>query len=316
MFARSSDEAGNTGADRQTQSLQNQDDRTITAQDDQSSNVDRTTDVAGSRRKRAQSGCEFSAEEDNGSHAPEPADGALGGTSESHPEMEAPCSASVHEYLDSSFPAAQIQVERSSSSQSHSPSPLLSPYTHFLQTWTLSQALVLRGKPGTQSAMSPEKAIPQTPPKDIQSPPSVSSSTPELFSPVSPSPAASAELFSHICSSPRVEEGGLVLEATTEGILCSQQAVQEEPKAAQAPSISPSSKSPELKRTRVSENPAPEASAGVSHRTASVGLQVHTTPLIQCDKLGPRYSALVAVVHPCHLKEIKVRVQHLIVMVS
>lgn len=188
------------------------------------------------------------------------------------------CSASLREYLDRCFPAAQPD--------SHKPAPAappLSSQTHYLTTWTLSQALFLRDS--VQSASSTEK----TPPKHSQTPPTTSSSTPELFSPATPSPAPSAELFSHPCPTPRAEEGGVVLQATTDGVLCSQ---------VSTPETDSPIKSPSSKNARIS--------AKSPDRGATTGLQSPTTLLAQCDKPGKRYSVLVAVVHPCHLKEVKV----------
>uniref|UniRef100_A0A3Q3W6V1 Uncharacterized protein n=1 Tax=Mola mola TaxID=94237 RepID=A0A3Q3W6V1_MOLML len=126
------------------------------------------------------------------------------------------CSASVHDYLDICFPEAQPdKLEHPQSAV-----PRLSDQTQYLSTWTLSQALLLRGRGSIHSATSPEKAPPpQTSPKDAKTPPSVSSGTPELFSPVTPSLGASAELFSQPCPTPRVEEGGVVIEAITDGVL-------------------------------------------------------------------------------------------------
>lgn len=104
-----------------------------------------------------------------------------------------------------------------------------------------------------------------------------------------PSPAASAELFSHPCLTPRVEEGGVVLEATTDGVLCSQESTTN----AESPAVSPSSK-----KARISPQ-SPD-------RGANTRLHSPTTLLARCDRPGVRYSVLVAVVHPCHLKEVKV----------
>uniref|UniRef100_A0A3Q1BZN3 Shieldin complex subunit 2 C-terminal domain-containing protein n=1 Tax=Amphiprion ocellaris TaxID=80972 RepID=A0A3Q1BZN3_AMPOC len=225
------------------------------------------------------------------------------------------CSASVHEYLDSCFPTAQTGLEKPGlepeqkpkpdlelelepesgpgPGSDHQPSPAVPPLsiqTHYLTTWTLSQALILRGRHTVQSASSSEK----TPPKHSYTPPSVSSSTPELFSPATPSPGASAELFSHPCPSPRTEEGGVVLEATTDGIFCSQESrtVHDSP-----------IKSPRSKRARISEDSTTEA----PDSTTTTGLQSPTTLLARCDKAGVRYSILVAVVYPSHLKEVKVK---------
>uniref|UniRef100_A0A3P8SMB0 Shieldin complex subunit 2 n=1 Tax=Amphiprion percula TaxID=161767 RepID=A0A3P8SMB0_AMPPE len=225
------------------------------------------------------------------------------------------CSASVHEYLDSCFPTAQTGLEKPGlepeqkpkpdlelelepesgpgPGSDHQPSPAVPPLsiqTHYLTTWTLSQALILRGRHTVQSASSSEK----TPPKHSYTPPSVSSSTPELFSPATPSPGASAELFSHPCPSPRTEEGGVILEATTDGVLCSQESrtVHDSP-----------IKSPRSKRARISEDSTTEA----PDSTTTTGLQSPTTLLARCDKAGVRYSILVAVVYPSHLKEVQVK---------
>uniref|UniRef100_A0A3P8NII8 Shieldin complex subunit 2 C-terminal domain-containing protein n=1 Tax=Astatotilapia calliptera TaxID=8154 RepID=A0A3P8NII8_ASTCA len=194
-------------------------------------------------------------------------------------------SASVHEYLDRCFPAAQPDHRKPEQPPAAAP---LSSQTHYLTTWTLSQALILRRS--VQSASSLEK----TPPKHTQTPPSVSSSTPELFSPAMPSPAASAELFSHPCLTPRVEEGGVVLEATTDGVLCSQESTTNAESPAVSPAVSPSSK-----KARISPQ-SPD-------RGANTRLHSPTTLLARCDRPGVRYSVLVAVVHPCHLKEVKVK---------
>ncbi len=259
------------------------------------------------REEESGSGCKFNADkEDLRSDDRRPAERFLIRDEESNPGEEDQCSASVHEYLDSCFPAAQTEPEKPepepphcSKHQSSSAGPPLSAETQYLTTWTLSQALLLRGRYGIQSATSPEK----TPPKHTQTPPSVSSSTPELFSPVTPSPGASAELFSQPCPTPRAEEGGVIVEATTDGVLCSQEAEQQESTTTQHPP----SKSPDLKKARISENLRTEASVAPSDSTAATaGLQGPTTLLIRCDKRGVRYSVLVAVVHPCHLKEVKV----------
>lgn len=218
-------------------------------------------------------------------------------------DEEEQCSASVHEYLDTCFPAGQPEPEKPGSDPGpdkgpgpeppsqqlqSSAIPPLSSQTHFLCTWTLSQALVLGGRQGVQSASSPEK----TPPKHTQSPPPLSSSTPELFSPATPSPGGSAELFSHTCPT-RAEEGGVVLQATTDGVLFSQES---------STTHGSPMKSPTCKRARVSEDLRTEE----PECTTNAGVQSPTTTLDRCDRAGLRYSVLVVVVHPCHLKEVKV----------
>ncbi|KAM9847975.1 shieldin complex subunit 2 [Aulostomus maculatus] len=219
-------------------------------------------------------------------------------------EEEAQDVASVREYLDVCFPAAQLQQteptepEPPQCSEKLSPraSPTLSTHTQYLATWTLSHALNMRARCGIQSATSPEKTPPpQTPAKHVQTSSSISSSTPELFSSATPSPRASVELFSPPQATPRVEEGGVVLEVTADGMLCSQEVEQQESKKA---SESPTT-SPDFKKARTE--------ATVLDSNATTGLQGPTTLLVCCDKPGVRYQVLVAVVHPCHVKEIKVK---------
>ncbi|XP_034407352.1 shieldin complex subunit 2 isoform X2 [Cyclopterus lumpus] len=219
--------------------------------------------------------------------------------------QEDQCSASVHEYLDSCFPAAQPEPVKPEPEPPSAGGPPLSTQTQYLTTWTLSQVLILKGRSGVQSATIPEKTPPpQTPPKNTQTPPSASSSTPELFSPVTPSPGASTELSGRPCPTPRAQEGGVVVEATAHGVLCSQVSEQQE---ARTPQDS-SSKPPDFKKARISVKlRTEEAATGTTTTTTTAGLQGTTTLLIRCDKRGVRHSVLVAVVHPCHLKEVKVK---------
>ncbi|XP_062256319.1 shieldin complex subunit 2 isoform X2 [Platichthys flesus] len=253
------------------------DDRTNADQDQDSTEADRTKETSGGR---ARTNCHSNTDQ----RKPCSDDHAATSVSrddESDLEKEDGCSASVLEYLDVCFPAAQPDPPHRCT-----PQPVCTS-TQYLSTWTLSQALILRGRRSTQSASSP---APQTPPQHAQMPASVSSSTPELFSPEPSSPGASAELCSQICSSPKVEEGGVVLQVTADGLLCSQDAV--------SPVTSPT-----VKKARLSEDTGTEAA---SSRTTA-GHQGPTTPLVRCHRPGVRYSVLVAVVHPCHLKEVKVK---------
>ncbi|XP_026210216.1 shieldin complex subunit 2 isoform X2 [Anabas testudineus] len=271
--------------------------RTNTDRDDWCSEADRASGTSGGREVRAGLDSKFNTEVENlYSDGLRAAERPLGRDMESHPEHEDQCSASLRKYLDSCFPAAQPEPDAE-----HQLSPAVPPpstHTQYLTTWTLSQALVLKSRRGIHSATSPEKSTPpQTPPKHVQTPPSVSSSTPELFSPVTPSPGASAELFSQTYRTPRAEEGGVVLEATTDGVLCSQESTT----TADSPTGSPS-----FKKARISADFRTEVTES-SSITTNTGLQGPTTLLIRCDKLGLRYSVLVAVVYPCHLKEVKVK---------
>lgn len=217
-------------------------------------------------------------------------DGSGSGHLSRHPGEE-PSSGSVCEYLDSCFPAEHQTASAAKSAVSH-----LTEQTQYLSTWTLSQALMLRARRGTQR--SPEKALhSQTPPKDAQMPSSVSSSTPELFSPVPPSMEASGELFSQPFLSPRAEQGAVVIEATPDGVLCSQE-------AGQAPLTS--RPSPACKKARMAENVVGEVSKAPSDDRSLADVRRPTTLLGCCDSEGVAYTVLVAVVHPCHLKEVKV----------
>ncbi|XP_034465057.1 shieldin complex subunit 2 isoform X1 [Hippoglossus hippoglossus] len=270
--------------DRLTQSSQVPDDQTNADQDEASTEADRTKEASGGR---ARTSCHFNTDQKKpGSDDHQPAARFMSRDDESDFEKEDRCSASVLEYLDDCFPAAQ-PVPRGPEPPHQCTYQPVCTNTQYLSTWTLSQAIILRGRRSNLSASSP---APPTPPKHTQMPPSVSSSTPELFSPEPSSPGASAELFSQLCSSPKVEEGGVVLQVTADCVLCSQEAV------------SPV-KSPRFKKARLSEDTGTEATSG---RTTA-GHQGPTTPLVWCHKPGVRYSVLVAVVHPCHLKEVKVK---------
>lgn len=213
-----------------------------------------------------------------------------------HLEDEGPSSDSVFEYLDSCFPIDQADHQRASKRSldvSH-----LTEQTQYLSTWTLSQALILRGRHGMPSAASPEKALQiPTPSKDVPAPSSVSSSTPEGLSPVPLSMDASAELFSPPSLTLRAERGGVVIEATPDGVLCSQGAVQ----ASLA-----SKPSPECKRARISDTVMAEAAEAPADDRKDAELRCPTTLLIRCTREAVPYTVLVAVVHPCHLKEVKV----------
>lgn len=213
-----------------------------------------------------------------------------------HLEDEGPSSDSVSEYLDSCFPTDQADHE--TGSKANVGVPHLTEQTQYLSTWTLSQALILRGRHGMQSAASSEKAQQtQTPSKDVPAPSSVSSSTPELFSPVPLSMDPSAELFSQPSLTLRAERGGVVIEATPDGVLCSQDAVQ-------APLTS--RQSPECKRARTLDPVMGEAPGAPSDNRNVAELRCPTTLLEQCNRKTAPYTVLVAVVHPCHLKEVKV----------
>ncbi|XP_019715672.1 shieldin complex subunit 2 isoform X2 [Hippocampus comes] len=166
------------------------------------------------------------------------------------------------------------------------PEPQLSLFSRYLSTWTLSQALFLRGIQSSRCATKPEHT---------QTSAAHAPGTPELFSPASGSPRGDDELPGAARRSPegpggpvslaRVEQGGVVLEATSNGVLCSQEA--DHPVSASA-----------FKRARLDE---------ASDGGAPKGFRATTTLLARCADAAARYRVLVAVVHPSQLKEIKVK---------
>ncbi|CDQ86948.1 unnamed protein product [Oncorhynchus mykiss] len=230
------------------------------------------------------------------------------------------CSESVKEYLDSCFPAWQPDPgpesapERAGIQSDPAPAQSVSVETEYLSAWTVSQALLLRGRLGGQPETSPVKTrLPQTPPKST---PSTFTSSPELYSPATPTQSprergqggtqqGSMELFYEPLLSQRQEEGGVILEATADGVLCSQ--VSKSPLPSPRSPVNTSPEPPAPKRSKVS--PTIDRTDQSSDQTTVKGCvtsQAHTT-LARCGTQGVRYSILVAVVHPCHLKEIRVR---------
>lgn len=241
------------------------------------------------------------------------------------------CSESVKEYLDSCFPARQPDPgpesapERAGIQSDPAPAQSVSVETEYLSAWTVSQALLLRGRLGGQPETSPVKTRhPQTPPKST---PSTFTSSPELYSPDTPTQShrergqgwtqqGSMELFYEPLLSQRQEEGGVILEATADGVLCSQgnpmgnkevRVVSKSPLPSPRSPVNTSSAPPAPKRSKVSPtidrtDRSPDQTTGKGCVTS----QAHTT-LARCGTQGVRYSILVAVVHPCHLKEIRVR---------
>uniref|UniRef100_A0A8C8I0L5 RHD domain-containing protein n=1 Tax=Oncorhynchus tshawytscha TaxID=74940 RepID=A0A8C8I0L5_ONCTS len=264
--------------------------------------------------------------------------GELPSTSNSTPQNEQTlvndedmCSESVKEYLDSCFPSGQPDPgpesapERAGIQSDPAPAQSVSVETEYLSAWTVSQALILRGRLGGQPETSPVKTrLPQTPPKST---PSTFTSSPELYSPATPTQSprergqggtqqGSMELFYEPLLSQRQEEGGVILEATADGVLCSQGnpmgnkevgVVSKSPLPSPRSPVNTSPAPPAPKRSKVS--PTIDRTDQSSDQTTGKGCvtsQAHTT-LARCGTQGVRYSILVAVVHPCHLKEIRVR---------
>ncbi|XP_072293249.1 shieldin complex subunit 2 [Eucyclogobius newberryi] len=207
---------------------------------------------------------------------------------------EKECSASILEYLESCFPLSEQDCLKVPTTLSHK--------SQYISTLTLSQALILKRSPLVSATRNVQTSCRTSPPGSATS----SSTTPELFSPnhnSSPatnspavhlktlrtsSPTHSAELFSGLSSSSEDEEGCVLLQATAGGLLCSQgQELDERPS----------------KKTKFSEDFVAKTSVADA---CPVEADL-TTPLACCVKAGTHYSILVAVVHPCHLKEIKLK---------
>ncbi|KAJ8359530.1 hypothetical protein SKAU_G00160550 [Synaphobranchus kaupii] len=220
----------------------------------------------------------------------------------------------LKEYLDSCFlaPGPGTGAEPAGGEAP----PRLSLEAEFLSAWTTSQALLLKGRLGLQPRSGTQSAGgPATPQNSV---PPGSGSSPELYSPTS-SPRGeqegSQELFHTL--SERQEEGGVVLEATPEGVLCSQGSPStsrtpvEETRSLWAsprpgPSLRTSPTPPSSKKSRVSPTGA-KTLGGQTGGAAGSPQSTSTTLLNRCVAKGVRYSVLVAVVYPCHLKEIKVK---------
>ncbi|KAJ3610142.1 hypothetical protein NHX12_022236 [Muraenolepis orangiensis] len=229
---------------------------------------------------------------------------------ESTADPEDLCVASLCDYLASCFPEA--------GSAPRAAPPAVSLQTQYLSTWTLSQALVLRARSRSQSAASPEKTPPPPHPARPPSTPQ-SSSTPELFSPAPskttpPSMATPPQLGSMDLFGWSVEESGVVLEATPDGVLCSQGGGPAEPGGPrEGPGSDPTSPStPPDKRLRRMNPECTGVTTSVAPLPGTRSLQGPTSLLAQCvepGRTGPgrKYSVLVAAVHPCHLKEIRVK---------
>lgn len=212
----------------------------------------------------------------------------------------------VTEYLDSCFPSHRAD-QRSDSE----PSPAMSANTEYLITWTKTQGLLL--KPGVVreqgSGSVSTLGSPQTPPKQT---PSVSLGSPDLYSPVA-SPGdrglggtlqQSVELYESL--SQRLQEGGVILLRTPDGLLCSQASpVEQEDYEFQFGSPN---KSVEALPTPSTSKRAKLSSATAWRQHGNM-LLLHgpTTLLSRCINHRVSYSILVAVVHPCHVKEIRVK---------
>ncbi|XP_062851621.1 shieldin complex subunit 2 [Trichomycterus rosablanca] len=229
-----------------------------------------------------------------------------------HPEKEDLCTNVVTEYLDSCFPS-QVSPRPEPDPE---PSPVMSVETEYLTTWTKSQCLLL--KSGVvrhhESGSLDTSGSTQTPPKQT-SPPSLGS--PELYSPeVSPGDRGlggtlqgSGNMFESL--SQWQQEGGVFLLRTPDGILFSQSnpVEQEDPELhfVESPdtSIETSPKPSTSKRAKLSS--ARAISKQRSDHNSMFLPDGHTTLLSRCRSHGVSYTVSVAVVHPCYLKEIRVK---------
>lgn len=98
----------------------------------------------------------------------------------------------------------------------------------------------------------------------------------------------------------------MVLEDTSEGLLCSQRSGAAEGHAS-SNAVSPQCKRRRLLVEEKKEGKGKKEEAEKEEEPlAAVGSWGPTTVLTNCSQQGALYTVLVAVVHPCHLKEVKV----------
>ncbi|XP_076142014.1 shieldin complex subunit 2 [Alosa pseudoharengus] len=249
------------------------------------------------------------------------------------------CSESLQGYLDSCFPLAQPLAV---SECQPSCSDIMSVESLYLSVWTKSQALLMKRTSGPPPEPAPTgMGSPHTPLTQQQTP-VISRTSPELYSPHS-SPGSSSravggtlqpslDRFSEILLSQRQQEGGLMLERTPDGLLCTQGI----PAAAAAPApvdkdgplqgtplpclalpsqptqtppgrpAHSSPVSPARKKSRLS----PTTPEGHHSKPTAWGGCITAGPptlLARCKTHGVQYSILAAVVHPSHLQEVKMK---------
>ncbi|KAI7805184.1 putative protein FAM35A [Triplophysa rosa] len=233
-------------------------------------------------------------------------------------EEEELCPVSVAEYLDNCFSSSQTDVNPGQSNDERSS---VSMETEFMSTWTKSQALLLQGRAASSYTLGfpGDLYSPHTPPKQT---PSTSLSSPELYSPAT-SPeemglggTLQSSVEWHYDSLSQMHQGGgVIMEITPDGILCSQgtnvghaeKPVDHQEIGFNADSDAQISPSPTpSKRIKLSSTVAKTKVTEQSTINA-VRLCGPTTLLVRCKTHGVRYAILVAVVHPCHLKEVKVK---------
>ncbi|XP_028324915.1 shieldin complex subunit 2 isoform X4 [Gouania willdenowi] len=192
-------------------------------------------------------------------------------------------SASHHGFLDSCFPA--------DTGLGLGLDPSLSMQSHYLTTWTLSQALVLRANQTVPSAPSPEKIQPT----GTQISSSVQSGSLNLGPPT-------LKLLSPAHSPSIATQGGIILKATPDGVLCSQE-------SKDCPNKSPdrtSDRSP-TDPTIITPISPPTKAPPSENLVVCEGSRSGPTLLERCSLPGTRVSVLVVAVHPCFLKEVQVK---------
>ncbi|KAA0717892.1 Protein FAM35A [Triplophysa tibetana] len=233
-------------------------------------------------------------------------------------EEEQLCPVSVTEYLDDCFSSSQTNANPGQSNDERSS---VSVETEYLSSWTKSQALLLQGRAASSFTLGfpGDFYSPHTPAKQT---PSTSLNSPELYSPTT-SPeemglggTLQSSVEWHCDSLSQIhQEGGVIMEITTGAILCSQGTnvghtdkpgdhqeigLNADSYCQMSPSPTPSKRiklSSTVAKTKVTEQSTINA----------VPLCGPTTILVRCKTHGVRYAILVAVVHPCHLKEVKVK---------
>lgn len=232
------------------------------------------------------------------------------------------CPESLQGYLDSCFPLGQpLTVTKCQTSCSG-----MSLENEYLSVWTKSQALLMKRRP----ELPPEPALTgvDSPRTQTQQTPVISRTSPELYSPYS-SPGSgqavggtlqgSLDRFSEILLSQQQQEGGVMLQRTPDGLLCTQGSpaaalvacndkdmLLEEAQIAQTSPVHSSPVSPARKKSKMS----PITPKGQhSKPTAWAGCITSGPPtlLARCKTHGVQYSILVTVVHPFHLQEVKMK---------
>ena len=243
-------------------------------------------------------------------------------------EVDDLCSESLKAHLDSCFTRAQPQA-----ASECPPCSGMSVETEYLSVWTKSHALLMKRRAGLPPEGAPiGMGSPHTP--QTQHTPVISRTSPELYSPHSGSPGSRAvggtlhgspDRFSEVLSQ-RQREGGVMLERTPDGLLCTQGSpsahvnkdrLLEAPQhclpppnqPAQTPPGQPAHSSPVSPARKKSKQSPTTPEGQRSKPSAWDGFTTARPPtlLARCRTRGVQYSILVAVVHPFHLQEVKMK---------